>query len=65
MESHLFQWPVSDREAWVEAAEQVARLIAAVEAGELESSPAEMVGLQVFVATVQGVIGSSQPRPPY
>lgn len=51
----LFRWQAEGRGAWGEAADQAARLLAEVEAGRLEASPAELVALRTFVATVRGM----------
>ena len=50
-----FQWRPESRSAWVEAARLVSRLLAEVEAGRMEATPAELAALRTFVATVEGL----------
>jgi hypothetical protein len=54
----LFRWPPLGREAWLATARQVSQLLAEVEAGRMDATPAEQVALRMFVATVEGMSGT-------
>ena len=49
------QWRCGSRSEWVAAAGRVALLLAEVEAGRMTATPAELVALRTFVATVEGM----------
>lgn len=51
----LFRWRAETGGTWTEAAEQARRLVAEVEAGRIDASPAELASLRTLVATVEGM----------
>jgi hypothetical protein len=53
--AELFRWRAETDSTWTEAAEQASRLLAEVEAGRMTATPAELVALRTFMATVRGM----------
>jgi hypothetical protein len=56
--AELFRWRAEGGGTWTDAAGQASRLLAEVEAGRMDATPAELAGLRAFVATVEGMSGA-------
>jgi hypothetical protein len=53
--AELFRWRAETGRTWTEAAEKAARLMAEIEAGRMDATPAELTALRTFIATVEGM----------